>query len=83
MEALVAFGLAGNVVQLTHFAGSLLSELKSIKRTGSPSSLPELITLVAIVNGQIDTIHACLLSDLERRGSTRLRKEDQVTHPGY
>jgi hypothetical protein len=79
MEALSALGLAGNVVQFTDFAGTLLSEFKSIRKTGLPDSLPNLLKSVAQINAQIDTIHACLLLDLERSGGTKLRKEDQVS----
>ncbi|KAK7187201.1 small s protein [Paraphaeosphaeria sporulosa] len=39
MEALVAVGLAGNVVQFVQFSGQLLSLAKEIKKMGAPSSL--------------------------------------------
>ncbi|USP77500.1 hypothetical protein yc1106_04774 [Curvularia clavata] len=42
MEALVAVGLAGNVVQFVQFSGQLISLAKEIKKKGAPSSLLEL-----------------------------------------
>jgi hypothetical protein len=79
MEALVALSLAGNVVQFIQFSGSLISEFRSIRKNGTPDSLPELKKMVADLNAQADTIHVALLSDLERSGRTKLRNEDQVS----
>ncbi|KAF2250748.1 hypothetical protein BU26DRAFT_269347 [Trematosphaeria pertusa] len=45
MEALLAIGLTGNVVQFVQFTGKLISESNEIRKSGSPSSLPELKTL--------------------------------------
>jgi hypothetical protein len=42
MEALVAMGLAGNVVQFVQFSGQLISLAKEIKKKGAPSSLIDL-----------------------------------------
>ncbi|KAI5365697.1 hypothetical protein J4E82_011269 [Alternaria postmessia] len=42
MEALVAVGLAGNVVQFVQFSGQLISLAKEIKKKGAPSSLIDL-----------------------------------------
>lgn len=42
MEALVAVGLAGNVVQFVQFFGQLVSLANEIKRKGAPSSLLDL-----------------------------------------
>lgn len=55
----MAFGLTGNVVQFVQFAGKIISEMNSI-RTGSPSSLPDLRSLVENLTKQSDTIHKCL-----------------------
>lgn len=79
MEALVAVALSGNVVRFIEFGGMLLSEFKSIRKDGTADSFPDLKKLVADVNAQIDTVHAALLSNLERSGRTKLRSEDQVS----
>jgi hypothetical protein len=42
MEALVAIGLGGNVVQFVQFSGQLISLAKEIKKKGAPSSLVDL-----------------------------------------
>ncbi|RYN71864.1 hypothetical protein AA0117_g8992 [Alternaria alternata] len=42
MEALIAVGLAGNVVQFLQGAGTLIAEANAIRKSGSPSSLPDL-----------------------------------------
>ncbi|PGH26785.1 hypothetical protein AJ80_01550 [Polytolypa hystricis UAMH7299] len=42
MEALVAVGLAANIVQFVQVAGALISEANSISSSGSPSSIPQL-----------------------------------------
>lgn len=74
MEALLAVGLAGNVVQFAQFAGKLISETNSIRRTGSPSSLPGLRSLAENLTKQADTIHKCL-----KAGNATLAQEDQVS----
>lgn len=40
MEALVAVGLAGNVVQFALCLGTLINEAKAIKKTGDTEDLP-------------------------------------------
>jgi hypothetical protein len=42
MEALIAIGLGGNVVQFVQFSGQLISLAKEIKKKGAPSSLVDL-----------------------------------------
>jgi hypothetical protein len=76
MEALVAVGLAGNVVQFVQFTGELISETNSIRRTGSPSSLPDLRRLSEDLIQQADTIHKCL-----KASNASLAQEDQVNLP--
>jgi hypothetical protein len=73
MEALVAVGLAGNVVQFVQFSGKLIAEAHRIRQTGSPSSVPDLRDLAQTLITQADTIYKCLKSN-----STTLAKEDQV-----
>ncbi|KAH6951184.1 hypothetical protein BKA56DRAFT_711885 [Ilyonectria sp. MPI-CAGE-AT-0026] len=62
MEALVAIGLSGNVVQFVQFAGQLISETNSIRQNGSPSSLPDLRNLTDSLTKQADAIHKSLPS---------------------
>lgn len=76
MEALIAVGLAGNVVQFAQFAGKLVSEAKSIHDTGSPRSLPALRSLVDGLTQQAEVIHKCLSV---RSGVTQISQEDQVS----
>jgi len=73
MEALVAVGLAGNVAQFVQFAGTVISEANSIRRTGSPSSLPNLRNLTDSLTRQAKSIHRCL-----KAGNATLTREDQV-----
>ncbi|KAF2109774.1 hypothetical protein BDV96DRAFT_604646 [Lophiotrema nucula] len=72
MEALVAVGLAGNVVQFVQFSSSLVSEVQSIRKTGSPSSLPDLQNLCKTVVEQASTIRKFLTSS-----TNNLAKEEQ------
>ncbi|KAF2787192.1 hypothetical protein K505DRAFT_288372, partial [Melanomma pulvis-pyrius CBS 109.77] len=74
MEALVAIGLAGNVVQFVQFAGKLISEAKSIRETGSPRSLPGLKSLVDSLVKQAEVTHKCLVAKAD---TARLTQEDQ------
>jgi len=78
MEALVAVGLAGNVVQFVQFAGELISETIAIRKTGSPSSLPKLQNLAANLTKQAGLIKAHLDA---ARAVEELAQEDQVS-PG-
>jgi hypothetical protein len=75
MEALVAVGLAGNVVQFVQFAGSLIAEAKSIRETGSPRSFPGLRRLVDDLVKQAANIHNCLNA---RAAAASPTQEDQV-----
>lgn len=69
----MAFGLTGNVVQFVQFAGKIISEMNSI-RTGSPSSLPDLRSLVENLTKQSDTIHKCL-----KGNTSQVSQEDEVS----
>lgn len=73
MEALVAIGLAGNVAQFVQFAGKLISEAESIRKTGSPASLPELKNLTESLTKQSESINNCLRSNV-----STLSGEEQV-----
>lgn len=73
MEAIVAVGLAGNVVQFIQFAAQLISEAKTIREKGEPSSLPCLESLSKSL--------VSLASDIKTRlqaSSATLAQEDQV-----
>jgi len=76
MEALIAVGLAGNVVQFVSFAGKLISETSAIRKTGSPSSLPGLRILTHTLTQQSGSIHKSLRN---RPGSFPLAPEEQVS----
>jgi hypothetical protein len=73
MEALIAVGLAGNVVTFIQFAHELIREAKSIKATGSASSIPELRKWVAYLTEQS--------GDFQKRlkgANATVHQEDQV-----
>lgn len=72
----MAIGLAGNVVQFVQFAGSLISEADSIRKTGSPSSLPDLRFLTESLTKQSETINKCLQGN-----ATQMSDEDRVSRP--
>jgi hypothetical protein len=74
MEAILAVGLAGNVVQFVQTAGTLISEANAIRKTGSPSSLTSLRKLTDKSMKQADYIHNCLKSS-----NATLAQEDQVS----
>jgi hypothetical protein len=76
MEALVAVGLAGNVVQFVFAAGALIKEANSIRKEGSPSSLPKLKTLSEDLTKQ-----ATVLQTRLKASSATLPEEDQVREP--
>lgn len=73
MEALIAVGLAGNVVQFVQSAGTLIALAKEIKNTGKPSSLVELESISRTLVDQT----TILRSRLEATGAT-LTVENQV-----
>jgi len=77
MEALVAVGLAGNVVQFVQFAGKLVSETNTIRRTGNPSSIPGLRILTDTLTKQAASIRKCLSASAN---SAPLSQEEQVSH---
>ena len=70
----MAIGLAGNVVQFVEFAGKLISETASIRKTGNPSSLPDLRTLTESLTKQSDTICKCLTGN-----TSYVSQEDKVS----
>ncbi|KAH7394011.1 hypothetical protein DE146DRAFT_765582 [Phaeosphaeria sp. MPI-PUGE-AT-0046c] len=74
MEALIAVGLAGNVVQFVSFAGKLISETIAIRKTGSPSSLPGLRILTNTLTQQAGSIHRSLSN---QPGGSPLAPEEQ------
>jgi len=57
MEAVVAVGLAGNVVQFISFAGTLIAEIKSLHDIGSPRSLPDILDRTNDLIRQAEIIH--------------------------
>jgi hypothetical protein len=78
MEALVAVSLSGSVVQLVQFASKLIAEAKSIRDTGSVSSIPELRKLAEDLTKQAEDFQKSL-----RGNNATLRKDDQVWRTGF
>lgn len=74
MEALVAVGLASNVVQFVQFASKLISEAYHIKNSGTPSSIHDLRKVSDSIVAQAETIHNSLKST-----SAVLTQEEQVS----
>jgi hypothetical protein len=74
MEALVAVGLAGNVVQFVQGAGTLIAEANAIRKSGSPSSLPDLQRLSKTLTNQ-----AAVLNTRLKACSATLKEEDQAS----
>jgi hypothetical protein len=72
MEALVAVGLAGNVVQFVQGAGALIALAKEIRDSGSPKALPQLEELSRTLIG-----HAAVLQS-RLRASTPLTEENEA-----
>jgi hypothetical protein len=73
MEALVAVGLAGNVVQFVQGAGSLIALSAQIRKTNQPKCLPDLRNIAgALMDG------AALLRSRLKAYSASLAEEDQV-----
>jgi hypothetical protein len=72
MEALVAVGLAGNVVQFVQGAGALISLANEIRDSGSPKSLPHLQSLSETLTGHAAVLRSRLIA------STPLTEENQV-----
>jgi hypothetical protein len=73
MEALVAVGLAGNVVQFVQSAGTLIALAKDIQNNGKPNSLAELEQISKTLVDQT----AGLRTRLEAAGAV-LTVENQV-----
>jgi hypothetical protein len=73
MEALVAVGLAGNVVQFVQFSAQLISIAKDIKKTGAPASLLELKELTQNLTQQTQVIVMRL-----KANTATLEQEEQV-----
>jgi hypothetical protein len=81
LEALVAVGLAGNVVQFIQFAGELITETKVIRRAGHPSRLPDLRKLTDSLIKQADIIHTHLQANIGNQttgANLARRQEDEV-----
>jgi hypothetical protein len=74
MEALIAVGLAGNVVQFLQGAGALIAEANAIRKSGRPSSLPYLQRLSRTLTDQ-----AAVLNTRLKSCSATLNEEDQVS----
>ncbi|KAK7179601.1 small s protein [Paraphaeosphaeria sporulosa] len=72
MEALVAVGLAGNVVQFVTCAGSLIAQVNYIRMHESPKSLPELVKLSKTLTGDAATLKTRL-----KASTATLKEEDQ------
>ena len=77
LEALIAVGLAGNVVQFVQFASKLVLEAEGIRKNGNPSSLPALRKLTEDLMVQATVI----INSLKSSNAT-LVPEDQV-NPSY
>ena len=74
MEALIAVGLTGNVVQFIQGAGTLIAQANAIRESGSPSSLPGLQRLCKTLTDQ-----AAVLRTRLKACSATLREEDQAS----
>jgi hypothetical protein len=74
LEALVAVGLAGNVVQFVQFASTLVLEAEKIRKNGSPSSLPALRKLTKELMAQA----AVIIKSLKSSNAT-LEPDNQVS----
>jgi len=74
MEALVAVGLAGNVVQFVQFSGQLISLAKEIKKRGAASSLLDLRKVAQNLTQQTRVIVTRL-----KANTVTLEQEEQVS----
>jgi hypothetical protein len=72
MEALIAVGLAGNVVSFVQFGREIIREANSIKK-GGPSSIEELKRLATHITEQASHLKKRL-----KGGKATLHQEDQV-----
>ena len=57
LEALVAIGLAGNVVQFAQVAAGLISQADDIRKNGAPSSLRDIRKLTVYLIDQTKAFH--------------------------
>lgn len=73
MEALLAVGLAGNVVQFVTCAGTFISEVNEIRKSGSPAALPGLKNSAEVLISQ-----SMVLKSRLKASSATLAEEDQV-----
>lgn len=73
MEALVAVGLAGNVVQFAMCVHSLVKEANSIRDTEETENLPAVMMWTRSVTGQAVTLQARM-----KASRTAFAEEDQV-----
>lgn len=74
MEALVAVGLAGNVVQFVQFSSQLISLAKEIKKKGAPPSLVAVRSLTQNLMTQTQVIITRLKANV-----ATLEQEEQVS----
>ncbi|KUJ11274.1 uncharacterized protein LY89DRAFT_674608 [Mollisia scopiformis] len=84
LEALVAIGLAGNVIQFVQYAGEMISQANAIRKSGSPSSLPDLRKLTesltkqaCIIEGHLEALNASQSITNEGNAATPRSQEDQ------
>lgn len=75
MEALLAVGLAGNVVQFVTCTGKFISEANEIRKSGSHTALPGLKKLAEVLTSQSKVLRSRL-----KAFSATLAEEDQVNH---
>ena len=75
MEALLAVGLASNVVQFVGFAHTLVSEANAIRKNGAPSSIPDLKDLA-----QRSVNQAAIIKTRLRASGDTLQQEHQYLH---
>jgi hypothetical protein len=76
LEALVAIGLAGNVVQFAQVAAGLISQADDIRKNGAPSSLRDLRKLTVYLIDQTNTFHTQLDNKPTQESPT---EEDQAS----
>ena len=67
------------VLEMSSFPGSLISDFRSNRKTGTPDTLPDHEKMVVGVSTQIDKICVALLSDLRSSGRTKLRNGVEVS----
>ena len=79
LEALLALGLAGNVIQLVDFGSKLVARGREIHKSGSLNEIEELRRVAIDSIQQVDRIKDSLIQSAASTGS--LSKEEQVPIP--